>query len=81
MEKVLVDHIFYSLDLASFVGCLGGWVTVSWFFCLELAMLGLEVCRVNVGRRVAVQKLSLKEMDRVIHVDKVMIDYLNLGET
>ena len=71
MEKVLVDHIFYSLDLARFVGCLGGWVIVSWFFYLELTMLGLEVCRVNVGRWVAVQKLALKEMDRVIHTSTI----------
>ena len=70
MEKVLVNHIFYSLDLALLVGCLGGWVTFSLFFCLELTMLGLEVCRVNVGRWVAVQKLALKEQSR-----------LNFGET
>lgn len=58
MEEVLVHQILMSLDFALFVACLG--VFTVCISGLELAVLGLEVCSTDVGRRVAVQQFSLE---------------------
>lgn len=57
MEEVLVDQILVPLDFARFVAYLG--VFTVCISGLELAVLGLEVCCTDVGRRMAVKQFPL----------------------
>lgn len=58
MEEVLVDNIFNSFDFGLFV-CRSRRVGAARLSRLELVVLRLEVFRVDVWGRVAVQKLPL----------------------